>query len=76
MDTNATSSASRATGFALVEVLSAFAIVSVIATILFFMFVANAVDVDSDVDDGVRHQVLPSSEPSSPHQSRSPGIPH
>lgn len=76
MDTNVASTTSKTTGFALVEVLSAFAIVSVIATILFFMFVANAVDVDSDVDDGIRHPVLPSSEPSSPHQSRSPGIPH
>ncbi|MFZ3232577.1 MAG: hypothetical protein WA194_03480 [Patescibacteria group bacterium] len=76
MDQDSASTASKATGFALVEVLSAFAIVSVIATIIFFMFVANAVEVDPGVGEEVPHPVLRSSEPSSPRQSYSPRIPH
>ncbi len=77
MDTNATSTASKATGFALVEVLSVVAILSVIATIAFFMFVANAVEEETDDgDNGAPHPILQSSEPSSPRQSYSPRIPH
>ncbi|MFB0964819.1 MAG: prepilin-type N-terminal cleavage/methylation domain-containing protein [Patescibacteria group bacterium] len=77
MDATAASPASKAQGFTLVEVLSVFAILSVLATIVFFMFVANAVEGESDDgDNGAPHPILQSSDPSSPRQSYSPRIPH
>lgn len=77
MEVTAASTNSKAQGFALVEVLSVLAIFSVIATIVFFMFVANTVDGESDDGgNGTPHPVLRSSEPPSPRQSHSPRIPH
>ena len=77
MNANAAPTTSKAQGFALVEVLSVLAIFSVLATIAFFMFVANGVEEESDDgDNGAPHPILQTSEPSSPRQSYSPRIPH
>lgn len=77
MEKHSSSATSTGSGFALVEVLTMLAILSVIATIAFLMFVAGGVETDSEnPNPHVGHQISQPSEPPFVPQSDSPRIPH
>ncbi len=77
MEKHSSSATSTGSGFALVEALTMLAILSVIATIAFLMFVAGDVETDSENGDhGVERQISRPSEPPFAPQADSPGIPH
>lgn len=77
MEKHSSSTALAGSGFALVESLTLLAILSVIATIAFFMFVAGGVETDSENGDSqVRRQISQPFEPPVAPKSDSPRIPH
>lgn len=77
MEKRSSSSAPAGSGFALVEALTMLAILSVIATIAFLMFVAGDVETDSEIGDfRIERQISKPLQPPFRSEADSPSIPH